>query len=126
MTSTEHSMKDVTDGTGRQVLDDIFEESRLHRAELTRDVNPDHLADMSIPADPYVGHFRGTIQVNQEPFDGGETLVIASDGQSRRYLLKRWDGGRRYKVYQVTPVADEKLRLLNVYRVMIGQAVGGA
>lgn len=121
--STERSMKDVTDGTGRQVLDDIFEESRMHRAELAQDVGPEALADMGIPSDPYVGYFRGTITVNGESVDPGETLVIASEGQSRRYLLKRWEGGRRFKVYQNTPVEDEKMRLLNVYRVMIGQAV---
>jgi hypothetical protein len=120
----DQQMKDVTDATGRQVLDDIFEESRMRRMDLPGDVEPAALAEMVLPSDPYVGFFRGRIRVDGEVFDGGDTLVVASDGQQRRYLLKRWEGGRRFKAYQITPVEDEKLRLLNVYRVMNGQPVG--
>ena len=49
--------------------------------------------------------------------------MIASANQQRRYLLKRWDNRRMFKAYQITPVEGEKLRLLNIYRVMTGQQV---
>lgn len=119
-------MQDVTDGTGRQVLDDIFEESRMLRAELEGDVDPQSLSSMEIPTDPYIGFHHGRIRIDDEEFDDGDTLVVASAVQQRRYLLKRWDGGRRFKAYQITPEAGEKLRLLNVYRVMVGQPVNPA
>ena len=95
----------------------------MRRIEMPGDVGPASLADMPLPSDPYVGFHRGRISVDDETFDRGETLVVASDRQQRRYLLKRWDGGRHFKAYQITPVENEKLRLLNVYRVMIGQPV---
>ena len=116
------SLEDVTDATGRQMVDDIFEESRLKRAPLDRDISADDLAGMELPTDPYVGYHQG-------PVDGGdangETLVIASASQQRRYLLKRFDNRKKFRAWQSTPVAGEKLRLLNVYRVMLGQKVAG-
>ncbi len=123
VSNTAPPMKDVTDGTVRQVLDDLFEESRLRRSPLERDLSPDELARMELPTDPFVGFYRGTIRVGQDEFEEGNTLVVASSGQRRRYLLKRWDGGRHFKAYQSTPTDGEKLRLGNVYRVMLGRAV---
>lgn len=122
MSDSGRQMEDVTGATGRQILDDIFEESRLLRAELDADVNPDRLVSMALPADPYVGYFAGAIEVDGEVHDDGETLVVASEQQQRRYLLKRWNRRTTFKAYQQTPDAGEKLRLLNVYRVMTGQA----
>ena len=113
------TMEDVTDATGRQMVDDIFEESRLKRVPLERDVEPDELAHMSLPTDPYVGYHRASGDTDSE------TLVVASAAQQRRYLLKRFDKGVNFRAWQSTPVAGEKLRLLNVYRVMIGQKVAG-
>ena len=116
-------MKDVTGITGRQILDDIFEESRLHRSGLPGDVAPGSLDEMDLPTDPYIGHYKGPIEVDGETHDDGETLVIASASQQRRYLLKRWNQRAEFKAYQQAPNENEKLRLLNVYRVMTGQAV---
>ena len=116
-------MRDVTDGTGRQVLDDIFEESRMLRTNLDADVSPDALASMELSTDPFVGFHRGRIRVDSDEYDDGDTLVVASNAQQRRYLLKRWSNGKRFKAYQISPVEDEKLRLLNVYRVMLGHTV---
>lgn len=116
-------MQDITGITGRQILDDIFEESRLHRADLGGDVAPDAMPNLTLPTDPYIGHYAGPVQVDGQTHDDGETLVIASDAQERRYLLKRWDNRSTFKVYQQTPVEGERMRLLNVYRVMIGQPV---
>jgi hypothetical protein len=119
----DQRMQDVTDATGRQVLDDIFEESRMLRTKLVSDLAPAQLAGMTLPQDPYIGFYHGTIDVDGKEFSDGDTLVVGSETQQRRYLLKRWEGGRRFKAYQVTPVENEKLRLLNVYRVMLGQLV---
>ena len=116
-------MQDVTSITGRQILDDIFEESRMRREELAHDVDPGTLGSLTLPSDPYVALFRGTISIGTEEFPDGETLVIASASQQRRYLLKRWNQRATFKAYQQTPDENEKLRLLNVYRVMTGQAV---
>ena len=125
MVDHEEQMQDVTDGTGRQVLDDIFEESRMLRTDLDCDVDPPRLTAMDLPADPYIGFYRGRIRIGVEEHDG-ETLVVASAEQRRRYLLKRWNGGKAFKAYQATPQEGEKLRLLNVYRVMVGQPVNAA
>ena len=116
-------MQDVTGATGRQVMDDIFEESRLLRADLGADVDPASLLGMDLPSDPFVGFYAGSVQVDGERHDDGETLVVASASQQRRYLIKRWNRRTTFKAYQQTPVAGEKLRLLNVYRVMTGQSV---
>jgi len=116
-------MQDVTGATGRQVLDDIFEESRLLRIDLGADIDPDDLLEMDLPSDPFVGFYAGSILVGGERHDDGETLVVASASQRRRYLVKRWSRRTTFKAYQHTPVEGEKLRLLNVYRVMIGQPV---
>ncbi len=123
MVDADRKTKDVTTGTGRQVLDDIFEESRLRRANLDADVDPQTLASMDLPSDPFVGFHRGRIRVESEEFDDGDTLVVASIAQQRRYLLKRWNGGKQFKAYQISPLEGEKLRLLNVYRVMLGHPV---
>ena len=123
MSDSGRQMEDVTGATGRQILDDIFEESRLLRAELGHDVNPDQLVTMPLPNDPYVGFFSGSIDVDGEPHEDGETLVVASEKHERRYLLKRWNRRTTFKAYQQTPKTGEKLRLLNVYRVMTGQSV---
>ena len=118
----EQSMQDVTDATGRQVVDDIFEESRLKRVPLERDVEPEEVARLELPSDPYIAfHHAPAGAGNQE----SETLVVASASQKRRYLLKRIGRGRSLRAWQSTPVAGEKLRLLNVYRVMVGQPVAG-
>jgi len=123
MANNGKTLEDVTDATGRQLLDDIFEESRMRRADLAADVAPEALAEMDLPSDPYVAFFAGEIQVLNESFEDGETLVIASTDQGRRYLLKRWNNRSTFKAYQSTPIEGEKLRLLNVYRVMVGQPV---
>ena len=93
------------------------------RQTLDADVNPDELISMSLPSDPYVGFFSGAIDVDGDAVPDGETLVVASTQHQRRYLLKRWNKRSTFKAYQQTPEAGEKLRLLNVYRIMTGQAV---
>ena len=123
MTTGGKTIEDVTGATGRQILDDIFEESRMRRKDLEHDIDPGGLGSLSLPSDPYVALFRGTISVGSEQVPDGETLVIASDRQERRYLLKRWNNRATFKAYQLTPNLGEKLRLLNVYRVMLGQQV---
>ena len=123
MSPEKPTLQDVTDATGRQMLDDIFEESRMRREQLEGDVDASQLATLSVNSDPFIGFYRGTIQVNDEVHDDGEVLVVISQSQQRRYLLKRWAGHGTFKAYQITPVVKERLRLLNVYRVMIGQAV---
>ena len=123
MSDSGRQMEDVTGATGRQILDDIFEESRLLRSELEGDVTPDSLVSMPLPKDPYVGFYSGSIEVDGDTHEDGETLVVASERHQRRYLLKRWNKRTTFKAYQQTPDAGEKLRLLNVYRVMTGQAV---
>lgn len=123
MSGSGGKMQDVTGATGRQILDDIFEESRMHRTALEGDLDPDALIAMRLPSDPFVGYHRGSIHVDGDTHEDGETLVVASDAQGRRYLMKRWNQHTTFKAYQQTPVAGEKLRLLNVYRVMLGQPV---
>ena len=123
MSDSSRQMQDVTGATGRQILDDIFEESRMLRQTLEADVNPDELVAMSLPSDPFIGFYSGAITVDGDSFDDGETLVVASAQHERRYLLKRWNKRTTFKAYQQTPRSDEKLRLLNVYRIMTGQAV---
>jgi len=120
---SDRRMQDVTGATGRQILDDIFEESRMLRAPLDRDMDPDGLLALEQPADPFVGYYSGPIEVDGETRDDGETLVVASAKHERRYLLKRWNKRTDFKAYQQTPVEGEKLRLLNVYRVMTGGRV---
>ena len=123
MSNTKSQMQDVTSATGRQVMDDIFEESRLLRTELDSDIDADSLLGMDLPSDPFIGFYAGGIQVDGERHDDGETLVVASASQQRRYLIKRWNRRSSFKAYQHTPVESETLRLLNVYRVMTGQPV---
>lgn len=123
MRDSDRQMQDVTGATGRQILDDIFEESRMLRAPLDRDMDPDALLALQPAADPFVGYYSGPIEVDGETHDDGETLVVASEKHERRYLLKRWNKRTSFKAYQQTPVEGEKLRLLNVYRVMTGGRV---